>query len=44
MNIIKGEVEGPALNNAHVTYFCYTADSISFMQAGKDLAVPSIPF
>lgn len=39
MNIIKGEVKGPVLNNAHVTYFCYTADSISFIQAGKDPAV-----
>lgn len=39
MNIIKGEVKGPVLNNAHVTYFCYTADSISFIQAGKDPVV-----
>lgn len=39
MNIIKSEVKGPVLNNAHVTYFCSTADSISFIQAGKDPAV-----
>lgn len=39
MNIMKGEVEVPVLNNAHVTYFCYPADSSSFIQAGKDPVV-----
>lgn len=38
MNIMKGEVEVPVLNNAHVTYFYYPADSTSFIQAGKDPA------
>ena len=36
---MKGEVEVPVLNNAHVTYFCYPADSTSFIQAGKDPVV-----
>lgn len=39
MNIMKGEVEVPVLNNAHVTYFYYPADSTSFIQAGKDPVV-----
>lgn len=33
MNITKGEVEVPVLNNAHVTYFHYSADSASFIRA-----------
>lgn len=36
---MKGEVEVPVLNNAHVTYFYYPADSTSFIQAGKDPVV-----
>lgn len=35
MNIMKDEVEVPVLNNAHVTYFYYPADSTSFIRAGK---------
>ena len=33
MNITKGEVEVPVLNNAHVSYLRYSADSASFIRA-----------
>lgn len=36
---MKGKVEVPVLNNAHVTYFYYPDDSTSFIQAGKDPVV-----
>lgn len=39
MNITKGEMEVPILNNARATYFYYPADSTSFIQAGKDPVV-----
>lgn len=39
MNIMKGKVEVPVLNTAHVTYFYYPADSTSFIHAGKDPVV-----
>lgn len=38
---MKGEVEVPVLNNAHVTYFYYLTDSTSFIKAGKDPVVLS---
>lgn len=37
-NITKGKVKVVVLNNTHVTYFYYPADSSLFTQAGKDPA------
>lgn len=39
---MKGKVEVLVLNNAHVTYFYYPADSTSFIQAGKVLGLSTL--
>lgn len=40
MTIMKGKVKVAGLNNTHVTYFYYPADSTSLTRAGKDPCSP----